>query len=189
MKTPDLYKYGTIIMYIMIVYEILFFVIFIMLFNEPETRTVMHSILYQISVLIVTTVVGLVKYVNKKTLGWILCCGIFLFMFVFTIIGCLIFRQFEINFEIDTKYLLVLITIQCVFYALALLLFLTYQVRSVFFDSVTLLRNIIPAIIVAAIIVGVIVLIPLLGKFFKTNYIAIFVFNMVFILRYLINHI
>lgn len=187
MKTHAYYKIGIIVMGIMIVYELLFSVIFIIP-DESETREFRQALLYPISAITVTTLTGLVLYINKKTLGWTLCCGLFFFMFAGTIIGYFIFRQLGNSLEADMSDLTVPAIIQSVLFACAALLFLTRQVRSVFFNSEqNKLQDVLPTVAVTTILVGILVFAPILAKFVKAYYVVILAGIMLLILRWLIN--
>lgn len=189
MKINIYYRLGIIAMCVMTIYEIVLSVIFMISLNEPDTYgNYEWSLLYPASVLTIASIAGLVLYIRKKVLGWILCCGYSAFMFVGTFIAYYAFQQIGIYLGESTSDLLAPAIIQGMLYAAAVWLFLTRQIRFSFFDSEQAkLSDAIPAVIVAALAIGILVFMPILVKLVKTHYVVILFGTMLLALRWVIN--
>lgn len=161
MKTNIYYRLGIIAMIAMIamcimtIYEIVDYAISMEILDDPEIYGDNRLLYYPISVLTIASIAGLVLYIRKKVLGWILCCGYSVFMFVTTFIGYYAFQQIGINLGESTSDLLTPAIIQGTLYAAAVWLFFTRQIRFSFFDSEQAkLSDAIPVVIVAALAIG-----------------------------------
>lgn len=177
-------------MCVMTIYEIVVSAIFMETLYDPEIYGDNRRLLlyYPISVLTIASIAGLVLYIRKKVLGWILCCGYSAFMFVGTFIAYYAFQQIGIYLGESTSDLLAPAIIQGTLYAAAVRLFFTRQIRFSFFDSEQAkLSDAIPAVIVAALAIGILVFMPILEKLVKTHYVVILFGTMLLALRWVIN--
>lgn len=194
MKTNIYYRLGIIAMIAMIamcimtMYEIVDYAITMEILGEPEIYGDNRLFYYPIWVLTIAPIAGLVLYIRKKVLGWILCCGYSVFMFVGTFIGYYVFQQIGIYLGESTSDLLTPAIIEGTLYAAAVWLFFTRQIRFSFFDSEQAkLSDAIPVVIVAALAIGILVFMPILVKLVKTHYVVILFFTMLLALRSVIN--
>ena len=190
MKTNIYYRLGIIAMCIMTIYQIVDTAIFMEILDDPEIYRDNRWLLlyYPISVLTIVSIAGLVLYIRKKVLGWILCCGYSVFMFVGTFIGYYAFQQIGIYLGESTSDLLTPAIIHGTLYAAAVWLFFTRQIRFSFFDSEQAkLSDAIPVVIVAALAIGILVCMPILVEYVKTRLLVILIFGIMFALRSVIN--
>lgn len=194
MKTNIYYRLGIIAMIAMIamcimtIYEIVDYAISMEILDDPEIYGDNRLLYYPISVLTIASIAGLVLYIRKKVLGWILCCGYSVFMFVGTFIGYYAFQQIGIYLGESTSDLLTSAIIQGTLYAAAVWLFFTRQIRFSFFDSEQAkLSDAIPVVIVAVLAIGILVFMPILVELVKTHYVVILFVTMLLALRSVIN--
>lgn len=190
MKTNIYYRLGIIAMCIMTIYEIVVSAISMEILDDPEIYGDNRWLLlyYPISVLTIASIAGLVLYIRKKVLGWILCCGYSAFMFVGTFIAYYAFQQIGIYLGESTSDLLTPAIIQGTLYAAAVWLFFTRQIRFSFFDSEQAkLSDAIPVVIVAVLAIGILVFMPILVKLVKTHHVVILFVTMLLALRWAIN--
>ena len=190
MKTNIYYRLGIIAMCIMTIYQIVDTAIFMEILDDPEIYRDNRWLLlyYPISVLTIVSIAGLVLYIRKKVLGWILCCGYSAFMFVGTFIAYYALLQIGIYLGESTSDLLTPAIIQGTLYAAAVWLFFTRQIRFSFFDSEQAkLSDAIPVVIVAALAIGILVCMPILVEYVKTRLLVILIFGIMFALRSVIN--
>ena len=177
-------------MCVMTIYEIVVSVILMETLDNPEICGDNRWLLsyYPITVLAIASIAGLVLYIRKKVLGWFLCCGYSVFMFVVTVIGYYAFQQIGIYLGESTSDLLAPAIIQGTLYAAAVWLFFTRQMRFSFFDSEQdKLSDLIPVVIVVAIAIGILFFMPILVKLVKTHYVVIFFCTIIFALRWAID--
>lgn len=125
MKTNIYYRLGIIAMCVMTIYEIVVSAILMETLDDPEIcgDNRWFLLFYPITVLAIASIAGLVLYIRKKVLGWFLCCGYSVFMFVVTVIGYYAFQQIGIYLGESTSDLLAPAIIQGTLYAVAVWLF------------------------------------------------------------------
>ena len=190
MKTNIYYRLGIIAMCVMTIYEIVVSAILMETLDDPEIcgDNRWFLLFYPITVLAIASIAGLVLYIRKKVLGWFLCCGYSVFMFVVTVIGYYAFQQIGIYLGESTSDLLAPAIIQGTLYAAAVWLFFTRQIRFSFFDSEQdKLSDLIPVVIVVAIAIGILFFMPILVKLVKTHYVVIFFCAILFALKWVID--
>ena len=198
MKTNTCYRLGILAMCIMLILAIVFLFLGISILNsDPEIFGNSYGwsqLLFPVLGLVVIPIAGLVLYVQKKTLGWILCGGYSVFMAAFAVLVSYVgFSALEeislsedgviiswVDILADTLILGVLCGI--------VWLFLSRQVRSVFSGTgQAKLSEVIPAAIVTAILIGVITFLPRLLNFLKAYYLVIIIVPILCALRWVIN--
>lgn len=198
MKTNTCYRLGILTMCIMPILAIvvLFFGIS-MLNSDPEISGNGYGwsqLLFPVLGLVGVPIAGLVLYVQKKTLGWILCGGYSVFMVAFAfLVSCVFFGALEEISLLEDGVIISWVDILTVILILGVLcaivwLFLSRQVRSVFPGTGQAgLSDVIPAIIVTAILIGIIIFLPRLLNFLKDYHLVIIIFTILLALRWLIN--
>lgn len=145
----------------------------IMRLDEVSEESYGLLLLFPVLGSVAAPVVGLVMYGRKKTLGWVLCCGYTLFMFAQTVVGYFVFRRLGVELD-DGGELHVRWVAEGVLYLLAVMLFMSRKIRSVFFDfEKTALPDMIVSAVVAALFIGVCVFIPVLVSLSKPVYVII----------------
>ena len=198
MKTNTCYRLGILAMCIMLILAIVFLFLGISILNsDPEIFGNSYGwsqLLFPVLGLVVIPIAGLVLYVQKKTLGWILCGGYSVFMAAFAVlVGYVGFRALEEisllegGVTISWVYILADTLILGVLCAIVWL-FLSRQVRSVFSGiGQAGLSDVIPAVIVTAILIGIVVFLPRLLNLIKDYYLVIIIFTIFCALRWVIN--
>lgn len=198
MKTNTCYRLGILAMCIMQILAIvvLFFGIS-MLNSDPEISGNGYGwsqLLFPVLGLVGVPIAGLVLYVQKKTLGWILCGGYSVFMVAFAfLVSYVFFGALEEISLLEDGVIISWVDILTVILILGVLcaivwLFLSRQVRSVFPGTGQAgLSDVIPAVIVTAILIGIIIFLPRLLNFLKDYHLVIIIFTILLALRWLIN--
>lgn len=198
MKTNTCYRLGILAMCIMPILAIvvLFFSIS-MLNSDPEISGNGYGgsqLLFPVLGLVGVPIAGLALYVQKKTLGWILCGGYSVFMAAFAVlVGYVGFRALEEIALLEGGVTISWVDILAGTLILGVLcaivwLFLSRQVRSVFSGTGQAgLSDVIPAVIVTAILIGIVVFLPRLLNLIKYSYLVIIIFPILCALRWVIN--
>lgn len=191
MKTNIYYRLGIIAMCIMTIHQIVGYATFMEILDDPEIYGDIRWLLlyYPILVFTIASIAGLVLYIRKKVLGWILCCGYSVLNFVGTFIAYYAFQQIGIYLGESTSDWLIPVIIQGTLYAAAVWLFFTRQIRLSFFDSEQAkLSDAIPVVIVAALAIGILACMPILVKLVNTRHVVIlFVIMLLALIRWAIN--
>lgn len=127
MKANIFYKLGTIIMCLVVVWEI------IACYNVHVVLADFDYLfsLYYLFVPPSVSIVGLVLYIKKEEWGWIICCSNYVSLFVVEIISYFVLSQLSISLgDVQPPFIFI---VKLLFFVLVICLLLTRQMRSVFF--------------------------------------------------------
>lgn len=199
MKTNTCYRLGILAMCIMPILAIVVLLSGISILNsDPEISGNGYGwaqLLFPVLGLVGVPIAGLALYVQKKTLGWILCGGYSVFMAAFAVlVGYVGFRALEEISLLEDGVIISWVDILAGTLILGVLcaivwLFLSRQVRSVFSDiGQARLSDTLPAVIVTAILIGIIIFLPRLLNSLKTSHlVCIMGITIAFFSKWLIN--
>lgn len=193
MKSETIYKIGLTAVCLVTVFvavTIVLAVPFAFVIEEELGETVsLWNVSFPLVGLIVTPVAGIVCYVRKKPLGWVLCCGYNIFLFVLLFLYYCGLRQTGgVSME-EASGLTPSLVVMSAVLATMIVLLLTDKMRAVFFPPAQdKLSDALVIAVVTAIAIGVIVFIPKLVGLIKSHYIALFILAVLFALRWVVNH-
>lgn len=190
MKTNTCYRLGILAMCIMPIYMIVGLTYASALFySAPDIsgdEIEWLQLLFPVLGLVVVPIAGLVLYVRKKALGWILCCGYSIVVFAGTVISYLVLWRVGLSLEENTSGLLIQAAIHGILLASVVGLFLSRQVRSVFSGSgQARLSDAILTAVVTAILIGILIFLPRVLN--SVKYVIVLMTTILFALRWLIN--